>query len=614
MAIAQMKSWKAIFGQLISFGVLVLCLIGSGTVGAGEKKRVALVIGNSEYEHVSSLSNPANDAADISKSLERIGFQVTTGLNLDYNGMRLAVRDFTEAAADADIVMVYFAGHGIEIENTNYLIPVNATLKSDRDVEFEAIRLDAIVNAVADTPGLKIVLVDACRNNPFVSQMKRVSSTRSVGRGLAAIEPGGVVVGYAARGGTLAQDGDGRNSPYAKALLEHIEQPGLELGKMFRRVRDRVYDLTEGFQEPFTYGSLPGEDIYLVPEIAKVAMVVPAAQPTVRAAQIATPAPTTRADVMAAAMEINTLRGWSLYVTKYGPQAIANPEIVTRMYEMAPKWADKETGDSILEDLVAPDSESRRAIQTALNKAGFDVGTPDGAFGPKTRAGITAVQLAKGLPATGFVDPGVLASMGLDWQAGSGVDFISSPFAERQNPEKLAVLGEDPQIVRVLECFGLRKSVYGMFQGSFYVALIQSGYVQAARAEAEKCGLDLATITSAAENSFIVKMFSTDPSFVNVGYDSKTKVSYKSGPFFGLRKDPGEKNAVIGWRWYNGEPVNYTNWLPSKPNKNHGTNKKQFAQFQYEKRGRTDLKSVQASQWFDGSGNGRSFIFEGALQ
>lgn len=243
----------------------VILSMMAAPASAAEGKRVALVIGNADYEHVSTLTNPANDAADLARKLTGIGFEVTTGLDLDYTGMRLAVRDFTTAAVGADVVLIYFAGHGIEIENTNYLIPVNATLKSDRDVEFEAIRLDAVVNAVSDTGGLKVILVDACRNNPFLSDMVYASGTRSVGRGLARVDPSGVLVGYAARSGTLAMDGEGRNSPYARALLTHIEEPGLELGKMFRRVRDTVFELTDGAQEPFTYGSLPGRDIFLLP-------------------------------------------------------------------------------------------------------------------------------------------------------------------------------------------------------------------------------------------------------------------------------------------------------------------------------------------------------------
>lgn len=254
------------------------------SASADDQVRVALVLGNSEYEHVSKLPNPASDAQDIGAAFERIGFTVTTGFNLDYNQMRLVLWDFAEDAADADVVIIYFAGHGIEIDNTNYLIPVNAQLKSDRDVDFEAIRLDSIVDAIADAPGLKIVLVDACRNNPFLVDMTRTSASRNVGRGLGRIDPSGVLVGYAARGGTLALDGEGRNSPYAQALLQHVEEPGLEIGKLFRKVRDTVYELTDGAQEPFTYGSLPGEDIYLV---SAPAALEPIPEPP--APQVATP-------------------------------------------------------------------------------------------------------------------------------------------------------------------------------------------------------------------------------------------------------------------------------------------------------------------------------------
>ena len=260
---------------LVLVAAVVLALVAFGRAVYASDKRVALVIGNSEYAHVSNLSNPANDATDIAEALERIGFIVTRGQNLDGRGMRLALRNFAEAADGASMAVVYFGGHGIEIDNTNYLIPVNAELVNDRDVEFEAIRLDAVVNALSGVEGMKIILVDACRNNPFLADMNRTSATRSIGRGLGRIDPRGVLVGYAARNGTLALDGKGRNSPYAQAILSHIEEPGLELGKMFRKIRDTVFSLTEGYQEPFTYGSLPGEDIFLVPPL-KVAAPAPA--------------------------------------------------------------------------------------------------------------------------------------------------------------------------------------------------------------------------------------------------------------------------------------------------------------------------------------------------
>lgn len=591
--------------------VLALTCTLTAAASAATEKRVALVIGNSAYQHVSSLENPVNDAQDISKSLARIGFEVTTGLDLDYNGMRIALRDFTETAAGADVALVYFAGHGIEIENTNYLIPVSAALKSDRDVDFEAIRLDAIVNSIADTPGLKLVLVDACRNNPFVAQMSRASATRSIGRGLAAVEPGGVVVGYAARGGTLAQDGGGRNSPYATALLEHIEQPGLELGKMFRRVRDRVVELTDGFQEPFTYGSLPGEDIYLVPQVEQVAMVAPADQTTQPSAVRPL---ATRDTAISAAMNVNTMRGWSLVAGKYRAATIVEPKILGRMAEITPEWLKKQGHLSTMEDFLLPGRERKQQLQEALNTAGFEVGVPDGAFGPKTRAGLKALQEASGLDPTGYVDAAVLASLRMEWQDGADDSFVSNPFAVRQMPDDLEMLGENEEIITVLRCLGLRKSIYGKYRGSFYIAMIYSGSIDDARRLAESCGIDLASLTSADENAFVVRMIAHDPALFEQGYDSRTNTSYKAGPYFGFRKDPKEENAVKGWRWYTGEPVKYTNWLPSKPNKTHGKGDKAFAQFQYERTGRRDLSEIVPTQWFDGSGRfARSVVLEGRL-
>ena len=148
-------------------------LVGLAQSLAWADARVALVIGNADYAHVGRLLNPINDATDIRAKLDGLGFEVTLATDLDYNPMRLALRDFAEAARDAEVALIYYAGHGIEIDGTNYLIPVNAELRSDRDVEFEAIPLDLVVRAVETSPGLKIVLIDACRNNPFLAEMAR---------------------------------------------------------------------------------------------------------------------------------------------------------------------------------------------------------------------------------------------------------------------------------------------------------------------------------------------------------------------------------------------------------------------------------------------------------
>ena len=240
--------------------------------GAFAAERVALVMGNSAYQSVSPLPNPARDAKEIAAAFERLGFEVEYRQDLTFDEMRRVLLEFGDRASGADQVALYYAGHGMEIDKQNYLIPVDAKLATDRSVAFEAVSLDMVLSAVEGARRLKIVILDACRNNPFAATMKRSAATRAIGRGLSRVEPStGTLVAYSAREGTVADDGDGSNSPYATALLRHLEERGLEINLMFRKVRDEVLADTDNRQEPFTYGSLPGENIYLVPPSATAA-------------------------------------------------------------------------------------------------------------------------------------------------------------------------------------------------------------------------------------------------------------------------------------------------------------------------------------------------------
>lgn len=432
------------FSKLALRFLALLFLLAAQTLQAAEE-RVALVIGNSNYDHVSALTNPANDTVDLGAALKRIGFDVTVGQNLDYRGMRLALRDFAEAAATADVVLIYFAGHGVEIDNVNYLIPTNAELRSDRDVEFETVRLDAVIRSIADTPGLKIVLVDACRNNPFLSTMTRTSSTRSLGRGLGRIDPGGVLVGYAARGGTLALDGEGRNSPYAQALLQHIEEPGLELGKLFRKVRDTVYELTDGFQEPFTYGSLPGDDIFLVPAVQRVPAPAPTPAPAPDIADATAEQRTASADQLlreAVRIEDTKVKQGMLDMiarlypeTQSGRTAKYMAEHIQRQLaviaslgqakkppEPSQRVSLPQGTDQVPEPRSAPSNKSiedalnlsrsdYRIIQRALNDQGFGAGVEDGIFGPRSRSALRNYQSRKGQTRTGYLTASTVAAL-----------------------------------------------------------------------------------------------------------------------------------------------------------------------------------------------------------
>ena len=275
----------------------VFCLVRSDQASAAE--RVALVIGNSSYERLPRLGNPANDAGDLSQSLRRLGFNVTIVTDATFEKFRVALREFSRVAANADLAVLYYAGHGIEVAGENWLIPVDGQLRSDGDVNTEAVDMRAAMLAVSEAKTLGLVILDACRNDPF-AHIRRTSATRSASRGLAPIEPSeNVLVAYAARDGTTASDGSGRNSPFTAALLRHIETPGLELEFLFRNVRDDVWQATDGAQQPFLYGSLSKDEIYLAGSAgtATAATVLPSETEAAEAAEIAWSFLRTTADV-----------------------------------------------------------------------------------------------------------------------------------------------------------------------------------------------------------------------------------------------------------------------------------------------------------------------------
>ncbi len=232
-------------------------------------RRIALVIGNSAYTTVSALTNPRRDAALVADTLKKTGFSSVTVLSdVRKDELMTALRAFAQQAETADWAVVYYAGHGMEVGGVNYLIPVDARIAVDRDIEFEAVPLGQILNAAERAKKLRLVILDACRNNPFANKMKRTLevASRSTAQGLAAVEPeAGTMVVYAAKDGEVALDGAGANSPFATALVKNLPTPGLEVRRLFDYVRDDVMDLTKRKQKPFSYGSISGrQDFYFV--------------------------------------------------------------------------------------------------------------------------------------------------------------------------------------------------------------------------------------------------------------------------------------------------------------------------------------------------------------
>jgi len=250
--------------------VWVFCLTAGAlfATAAAADRRVALVIGNSAYKNASTLSNTINDATSIATLFKSVGFEVVISRNdLGVVDFKRAVREFLITAESADIAVVYYAGHGIEIGGTNYLVPVDAKLGRDYDVEDEAVSLDRIIWALQPVRRLRLILLDACRDNPFPAKLRSAGIRATVSGGLAKIEDvsADTLVAYAAKAGSISYDGDGVNSPYASALLRHLAEPGIDIRIALGRVRDEVLSMTSGRQEPFIYGSLGGATIPLVP-------------------------------------------------------------------------------------------------------------------------------------------------------------------------------------------------------------------------------------------------------------------------------------------------------------------------------------------------------------
>lgn len=232
-------------------------------------RKVALIVGNGAYKNVQQLDNPPRDARLIADTLRSLGFvTVTLAPDLTRDKFFAALHEFGSEAEKSDWAVVYYAGHGMEIGGINYLIPTDAKLAADRDAETQAVALEQVIAAVSGARKLRLVMLDACRDNPFQKTMQRTIALKLVSKGFSNIEPeAGFMVVYAAKHGETALDGDSKNSPFATVLARDLKEPKVEVRKLFDIVRDDVWAATKHAQQPFTYGSPPGrEDFYFVAE------------------------------------------------------------------------------------------------------------------------------------------------------------------------------------------------------------------------------------------------------------------------------------------------------------------------------------------------------------
>jgi hypothetical protein len=352
---------------------------------SAEARRVALVIGNSAYENQPLLDNPRNDARDIARTLRDIGFdEVREFYDISQRRMLVALREFSIVAAKAETALVYFAGHGVEVDGRNYLIPVDAALARATDVEFEAVALDNVRTSVSGAARLRIVILDACRNNPF--KLSNTTASRSVGRGLARVEAGAnEIVAYAAREGTLAADGVGlANSPYAAALIKNLQEPGLDIRMLFGRVRDDVWAATNKSQEPFYYGSLGGQPVFLHPPAKR--------EPAFERAPLSEMAEAWR--TVKDSSDVAVLGSFIRHFgdSFYADLARARIKELTAATEAS---RPREQNRPPIAPSASPPTSLRavnderfvRAVQMELKRIGCFAGEPDGRWGQETRKG-----------------------------------------------------------------------------------------------------------------------------------------------------------------------------------------------------------------------------------
>ena len=405
------------------FLIVALSVLGilASTDAAKADRRVAFVVGNGAYKNVAQLPNPPVDAKAMAAVLRNVGFDVVEGTNLTRDKMTEKLLDFGKKAQGADVAVFFYAGHGIAISGTNYLLPIDADIKSEMDVKLgAAINIDLTLDQTMSDAKVKLVFLDACRDNPFAAKIKSNSATRSVSvqTGLAEMKSGeGTLIAFATGPGQTALDGqEGTNSPFTRALIAHITTPGVEIQQAMTEVRAQVNEETNKGQLPWGHTNLIGS-VYLNP----VAAPAPGA-----AASSSGPAPAAVASTSSGSdvelefwrsvKESNKPEELNAYMTNY-PNGQFKSLALARIasLENGPSTATRnlttgidpatftEEASQTTEDQIGLDKGQRRDVQRRLTGLGFDTKVT-GKFDDATRAVIMRWQAARGYPKSGFLN------------------------------------------------------------------------------------------------------------------------------------------------------------------------------------------------------------------
>ncbi len=573
-------------------------------IAAETGKRIALVIGNGQYEAAGTLPNAVYDAREFGTFLSARGFDADVVTDADRSHLAAAVSRFVRKISKDDVALFYFAGHGMQLRGENYLVGTDARLASEFDVAAETLALADVIEAIEKKSKIALFFLDACRNNPLANRLNQEieGATRSIAtRGLAPVETesAGTMVAFAAAPGQVASDGSGKHSPFTKALISHLAGPGLEIGTAFKRVIRDVRKATDGKQSPQILSSLALE-FYFNPSLPEDEQ-APVATPTIDPETIEVEADFRKA------LRINTPRIWTFFLEKHqtGEQAVLARQMLTQLQPGLVQGSG--TTAETREGELRLSKTQRQDIQVALTGRGFTAGKPDGAFGQQTRQAISGYQKSVGISDTGYFDEATGKQLGIQVQTYNN-GLYSSPLARWYDPKDFAGLETDPRVLKAVACSPVYEKVYGSFQGHLYLVMRASIITRnSASAMAERCGGYLASVTSEAENSFIASLLNADQRLFLSGYDITSNTSYKIGAWIGLSQDPSSKEPRGGWKWGNGEPMSYAKWYKNRPNNGKAANN--YALYFSERRGKSGLTTQYVDAWDDMGESDRGYAF-----
>ncbi|MBP9048558.1 MAG: caspase family protein [Tabrizicola sp.] len=316
---------------MLRYLLALLLLMAPAQAETRAEDRVALVFGMAAYQNVTALKNTVNDATALARTLEQIGFRVDVQMDATREETLAALDKFAFEAETADIALIYYAGHGVSVQGTTFLIPVDAKVLQARDIVAASVTMDQMLAAVDGARKMSVVILDSCRDNPFpdVIDLRDPEVAKGLTTGSGGLAPPsperGTLVAYAARDGEVALDGTGANSPFNIALRDNMVKPNLEISLLFRQVRDEVLAATGNRQEPTVYGSLPGEPFYLTADADAAGSSEPGVEELAVAWQRVVAADRANLEKSAAAGDSRSLVGLALakldrQSTDYAPQ------------------------------------------------------------------------------------------------------------------------------------------------------------------------------------------------------------------------------------------------------------------------------------------------------